>query len=308
MDVSESKEVTNPDNSSRLKQAAPRRIVKRLVIMVCSIVLGFLIVLSALLFLLQRRIIYHPHAYEPSYKILLPPNAVELNYRISSGQQVSFYIPSRADPTHAPEQLWLLFNGNAALGLDLLDFVKDVPDENAGFLFMDYPGYGACAGKPTRKSILASTEAAFGALSAHLKLEQSRLEEDLNVLGFSIGTAAALEFAARHPVKRVVLVAPFTSMLEMARLSVGTPLCHMLIDRYDNRARLAELAARDKPPTVHIFHGDADETVPFRMGAELAQRHPGMIVFHAVNGASHDSILDVARHQIFAAMTTEGVE
>jgi molybdopterin synthase catalytic subunit len=40
-----------------------------------------------------------------------------------------------------------------------------------------------------------------------------------------------------------VLVAPFTSLVEAARTRVGWPLCHLVLDRFDNRARLDALAA-----------------------------------------------------------------
>jgi pimeloyl-ACP methyl ester carboxylesterase len=83
---------------------------------------------------------------------------------------------------------------------------------------------------------------------------------------------------------------------------VGWPLCWLLLHNYDNRARLGELAARPRPPRVVIFHGDDDQSIPVAMGRELAAMFPGMIAFHEVPGAGHNTILSAARRQIFAAM------
>jgi pimeloyl-ACP methyl ester carboxylesterase len=135
-----------------------------------------------------------------------------------------------------------------------------------------------------------------------LKTTPSDLDPRLNVLGHSIGAAAALQFAAHHPVRRVVLAAPFTSLRDMARRTVGCPLCYLLRHNFDNRARLAELAARPQPPSVVIFHGTDDALIPEQMGRSLAGMFPRIVAFHEVEGADHNSVVFAAETQIFAAM------
>lgn len=273
-------------------------------ISIIGIILGLGMVYVMFLFFYQRRLIYFPRDYEPSELMAVPQNSIELTFQTSSGHQTAFYIhPERKDPKAPPDRLWVLFPGNASLALDWLELIESIPDRDAGFLLIDYPGYGKCQGKPSAKSIIESSESAFKALCEFLGTEVTRLETNLNVLGASLGTATGLAFAVRHPVRRIILVAPFTSLLDMARLSVGSPLCHLLIDRFDNRARLAELAQRPYPPEVHIFHGDADNITPLRMGQELAQLFPSMVTFHLVQGADHYSIFDMAKEQIIEVMT-----
>ena len=128
------------------------------------------------------------------------------------------------------------------------------------------------------------------------------LDENLNLLCISLGCATGLNFAVRHPVDRIILCAPFTSMRDMARRTVGWPLCWLLMHNYDNRARLGELAARPHPPRITIFHGDEDETVPISMGRQLAGLYPQMIVFHPVPGAGHNTVLSDSQSQIFAVI------
>ena len=71
---------------------------------------------------------------------------------------------------------------------------------------------------------------------------------------------------------------------------------------FDNRARLRELAAQPSPPRVTIFHGTADEVIPFKMGRTLGTMFPKITTFHAVPDATHDSIVYNAAPEIFSTM------
>ncbi|MFH0794481.1 MAG: hypothetical protein V2A74_10675, partial [bacterium] len=117
-----------------------------------------------------------------------------------------------------------------------------------------------------------------------------------------IGAAAGLNYAVRHPVRRVVLVSPFTSLSDMARRAVGWPLCKLLLEDYNNRARLRQLANRKNPPTVAILHGANDDIIPVGMGRELSETFPEMIAFTEIPHCDHNWILSVAEKQIHAAM------
>ena len=253
-----------------------------------------------LLFFFQHKLIWLPRHYTSDDEPLT--TAVALNYTTSQGFQRSFYIPPAANPSASPERLWVLFCGNGSLALDWADFVALAPDKHDGFLLFEYPGYGHCEGSATPANIKESSELALAQLARHLHMQPYEIEPKLNVIGHSIGCASALEFATRHPVQRVILAAPFTSLREMARRTIGWPLCWLLLHNFDNRARLAELASRTIPPHITIFHGSDDTLIPLQMGKSLAAMFPKMIAFHEVPQAGHNTIVDMAEAQIFAVM------
>lgn len=283
---------------------SPRRLLRQAMLNFILIIGGLAIVFCASLFVFQRKLIYLPRAYMPSYKITLPPNTIELPYSTpGSGAQVAFYIPPAADPAAPPGAIWMFFCGNASVGLDWLDFLDKFPDLHAGFLLYDYPGYGLNAGRPTRATIRESSDAAFAALAARLNTAPADLEPRLGLVAHSIGAAAALEFAIAHPPRRAILISPFTSLLDMARRTVGRPLANLAKDRFDNRARLDELAALPRPPVIHIYHGTDDEIIPFAMGRELAERHPAIITFNPIEGGDHNWLIDRIRPDLIAIMT-----
>lgn len=270
-------------------------------------VLGVLVLAAlALVFLIlfrQHDLIYHPRPYGRSYSIRLPKTAVELNYSTSEGRQTAFFIPPGNGARTSPLRLWALFCGNGSLALDWDDFINRCPDKGEAFLLVEYPGYGKCEGSASPAAIEESAEKAFDVLAGVLKTDRAALDQDVNVIGHSIGCATALNFSVHHPVRKVILVAPFTSLRDMARRTVGSPLCNLLIHNFDNRARLAELASYRTPPKIFIFHGSDDFTIPSRMGRELGGMFPAMTRFEELEGANHNSVLFEAAPKIYDLMT-----
>ncbi len=271
---------------------------KRFIVLVITAVSIAVLLLVGLLFFGQRRMIYFPQRYPEPHERLLTTSTVELAFQTNAGRQVAFYLAPATSGTTLPLRLWVFFPGNAMLALDWLDILEGSRRDGIGYLLLDYPGYGLCHGRPSRRAIGESCEAAFRALAEHLHVPVQQLERDLNLVGASLGTAAALEFAGSHPVRNVVLFAPFTSMVAMARRSVGWPLCYLLLDRYDNRLRLQELAGRSPQPSVVIFHGLADTLVPPSMSRDLVSAHPGMIRLRTVEKVDHNMILDASARDL----------
>jgi pimeloyl-ACP methyl ester carboxylesterase len=259
------------------------RIIKGLALGVALLAAGGL----TLLYVGQDHLIYHPVRYgprQPADRLAKAENF--LPYATEQGSQTAFYFqPGQSPPRH----LWVMFSGNASLALfTWTNLIRANADRHDAFLLLDYPGFGFCAGHPSPAGIEESANAALSAL--HQKLGAPL--PPLRVIGYSLGAATALQFAASHDVDRVVLLAPFTNISDM-----GRHLYHLwfvpgffIRDNFDNRARLAELARRRQPPRVIIFHGTDDECVPVAMGRELARRHPLMVTLHELPGRDHTSI------------------
>ena len=247
-----------------------------------------LVVVSTAAWYLQGHLIYHPRPYAPVVLAALPPHLVEIAYDTAQGPQVAFYLPPHDSPTHAPEALWVLFHGNGSLALEWLEHLSPGLKTPTGFLLIDYPGYGKCAGRSSRDAIVASFEAALHTLQQRYPAVRPAVERSLKVLGYSLGAAVALELATRYPTQHIVLLAPFTSMHDIASHLVVWPITTLLRERFDNIQALTTLAQRPVPPVVTIVHGDADEVVPVAMGRALAQTFPTMITYHELPGATHN--------------------
>lgn len=277
----------------------------RLARMAALVVLGFTVIFSLVLLGCQRQMIFPTAFVPPSVAADLPPEILTVEFETSQGRQVAFYQPPLSDPEAIPSPLWVCFNGNASAAVHWLDFIHNFPDRAAGFLLVDYPGYALCEGKPSPRAITESSAAAMEALAEALGVEEEALHGDLRTLGYSMGAAAALDFATRRPVRQAVVISPFTSLLDMAKRAAPWPFHHLLLHRYDNMARLAELRDQDEPPRVAVFHGSNDPVIPVEHGRRMAAEFPALVDYTEVTGGDHDAIIFSGRDQIIDTMTRQ---
>lgn len=262
-------------------------------------VLGVSLLLLAglsILYFQQHSMVYHPRPYDESYVYALPGDAVEINYTAGAAKCSAYYLPG-ANLT--PKRIWLAFCGNGSLALDWTTILRDYPWNGDAFLLIDYPGYGKNGGYATIASTRASAEAALKALAERLQTDEDHLR--LCAIGHSLGAAVALDFAARHKIDRVVLIAPFTTLREEAATMVGGWIARLLIESYDNRANLSEMLKRNANTQIAIFHGTNDQVIPVRMGRELAREFPS-VEFFTVKNADHVSVLNHGHDKVIQWM------
>jgi len=259
-----------------------------------AVVGASLLLLAALsiLYFRQHSMVYHPRLYDDSYAYAFPANGVEINYTVATAKYVAYYIPG-AKPV--PKRLWLAFCGNGSLALDWTTILRDYPWNGDAFLLVDYPGYGKNGGYATIASTRSSAEAALKVLTERLHTDEDHLT--LCTIGHSLGSAVALDFAAKHRVQKAVLIAPFTTLREEAATILGGWVARLLMESYDNRANLAETAKRNPAARIAIFHGTDDNVIPVRMGTELAREFP-FVEFFAVEGTDHVTVLNHAHDDI----------
>jgi pimeloyl-ACP methyl ester carboxylesterase len=246
----------------------------------------------------QARLIYPaPHYGERGLRGL-PAGLTVLRDPSDPASVVGFYRePTGGGP---PSKLWVAFGGNGDLALRWDPLLAPAATNGIGILMVEYPGYGARPGRPTPEALLAGGETTFKALAQHVNVDEATLQARTSVLGYSLGSAVALSYAALHPVQRIVLVSPFTSMLDMARRLVGEPLCHLLRHRYDNLASLRAVREHGHPPLT-ILHGERDSFIPSQMGEALAAADPGSR-FELVPGANHGDVVDLAAERLRALL------
>jgi len=243
---------------------------------------------AALLLGWQERMIYFPRNYAAGEVADFVARGGEvLPFVTAQGGQRAFFRPGRPDA----DRLWLLCAGNASLALDLSEEARRW-DPGAGWLFVDYPGYGGNPGRPSPGAVRETLRGAVMALAAHLGTTPAALAPRLGAAGQSLGAAAALMAADEFQWNRVVLLAPFTTMTEMGRLVVGWPLCLLNRHRYDNRRPLASLCARGA--RVWIVHGVDDEAIPVAMARDLAAVDARAVRLVEVPGGRHNDLWDVA--------------
>lgn len=147
-----------------------------------------------------------------------------------------------------------------------------------GVLLVEYRGYGGNPGAPSEQGLYQDGRAAMAFLAA-----QGVAPRRTIIAGHSLGTGTATEMARAFSPCALILLAPFTSLPDAAAAAVPfVPAQWLLRDRFDNRAKLPELAM-----PVLILHGTEDAIVPFAQGQALAAAS-SPATFRAFAGAGHE--------------------
>ena len=287
---------------------------KVFLLVIFALVLFFLL----MFFLGQGKMIYFPRSYVANTPLLEKVTAHSYD---SGGKKQWVYLlkrdgasfqdrvsPDRVSPDRvSPDRVWWLFGGNGSVALDWVSLVEKAdPSANHAFVLFDYPGYGFNSGRPGPKAIFQSVDDAIPVVARQLALNPEALMNRSSGMGHSLGCAVALDSANRHGWNRVVAVSPFTTMQAMAERSVGGLLSKLLNHHYDNEVSIDALVDRGDS-MVTIFHGDADNLVPYEMGEALAGRdESGRVVdFVPVRRAGHNDIIGALEVELVAILNAE---
>ena len=237
-----------------------------------------LVVVSAIMLLFERKLIYFP---QRSHDILprdLGLAFEDLSLTAEDGVRIhAFYLP----PPGVPRWTVLLAHGNAGNMSHRLDRTLLLQSKlDAAVLLFDYRGYGRSEGSPDEEGTYRDARAAHRFL-----VEEKRVRPDRLVLfGESLGSAVALDLALSRPCRALVLESPFASVPAMARAVYPfLPLWPLVRTRYDNEAKAPRLTV-----PLLVLHGDRDEVVPFAQGRRVFEAAPGPKRFFAIPRAGHN--------------------
>jgi hypothetical protein len=229
------------------------------------------------------------------------PDNMRLEFNTDQGRQVAYYLPPLINPEKPPPRLAILYPGIGSVALGWLRFIDPEEAPDTGWLMIDYPGRGESDGDLDPSDLYKNSEGALATLAGHFGVE--RLTSELELLGHSFGSGAALQFAARNPkqVKRIVLVAPFDTLRRAVAIKSWL-LALILPSQIDNRKLIRKLLKSPDPPEITIFHGEEDRTLPVRMGRNLRDVAPDRIDYREFPGDSHVGILTTRHKLILTAL------
>ncbi len=149
-----------------------------------------------------------------------------------------------------------------------------------GVLLVEYRGYGdSRAAAPTEQGLYDDAECALDMLA------RAGTGADRVVLwGTSLGTGVAAEMARRGKGARLVLETPYTSLPDLVTDVIPlVPAGLLLPDLFDTLSKADGI----RVPTL-VIHGDADEIVPFAMGARVAEAIRGAALLRVPGGHHGD--------------------
>ncbi|MFO0596873.1 MAG: alpha/beta hydrolase [Myxococcaceae bacterium] len=180
------------------------------------------------------------------------------------------------------------FHGNGESAASLKWLAEEFRMRGLGFVAVEYPGYPGASGEPSETANLAAARAALEHLTTSLHVDRARLVLE----GQSLGTGVATRLASEGWGRRLVLLSPYTAIVDVAAGAFPwVPVRALMRDRYDSLS----VAPAVKQP-VFIVHGRRDEVVPFALGETISKAF-ARVEFVPVDDAGHndlwrDTVLD----------------
>jgi hypothetical protein len=238
------------------------------------VVAGLYALLVAVMAIAQRRLIYLPDAVRVAPTSVGLSGVVEETLSTPDGERlVMWYAPPRPG-----RKTFLYFHGNAAGLADRAERIRIMAEEGFGVLMLAYRGYSGSSGSPSEAANVADGKRAYAWL-----IDKGVKPEDIILFGESLGSGVAVQVAAEHKIRGLVLDSPFTSLTDVAAGRFPyLPVRLAMLDRYDSLSRIGGLST-----PLLVFHGDRDEVVPYELGLRLfnAAREPKRMV--TFNGFGH---------------------
>lgn len=246
------------------------------VLLIAFVLVVTLALLLALLWLVQRRLIYVParEPLPPAAEVL--PGGRDVTLRTADGLVLGgWYVPADADGYTV-----LMAGGNGRNRLGRAPLARAFAGAGFAVLLFDYRGYGDSPGSPSERGLAMDVRAAYRQL-----VDVERVPADRIVFfGESLGSAVVTGLATEHRPAGLVLRSPFVSLPAAASVHYPmVPVSLLLKDRYP----VAEQIARVDVPTV-VVYGTRDSVVPPGQSHRVATRAPGLIEEYVLDGVDHN--------------------
>ncbi len=232
------------------------------------------------LYFMANRAVYHPWKHpQGNWELQSHLAAEDVLLRAADGVRLHGWWIRPPDARVAT----LFLHGNAGNITHRAASAAEIAAAGSAVLLLDYRGYGKSEGRPTEKGLYADAEAGYD----HL-LQAGFHAQQIVAHGESLGTAPAVDLAARRPVGGLVLEAGFSSARDVAGriLPFIGPL---VLSGFDSRSKIAAVRA-----PVLMIHGDRDEVIAFDLGQKLFQAARQPKEFWQITGAMHNNLLAVA--------------
>ena len=228
----------------------------------------------------QRGLQYFPEKDLGDPKIPEALSAKILKVQTEDGfQNIAWFAP----PRESDGKVIVHFHGNGGNISHRAATASFYQKLGYGILLCEYRGYGGNPGSPTEQGLYRDGRACVNYL-----LDNGYRLDQLVFYGESIGSGVAVQMAVEFQPRRLVLEAPFTSAVAVAKTAYAfLPVDMMMLDRFESIDKIEKVKT-----SLLVIHGTDDRVVPYELGKKLfeAAKHPKEFV--TVEKGGHSNLYD----------------
>jgi uncharacterized protein len=240
----------------------------------------------------QEAIIFHPKHIEKGYQFGYDFDFEEIFFDVDENIQLHGLL-SKQDSSQG---LIFYLHGNAGNCTALAGLNNVYSQFNYDVFVLDYRSYGKSNGELTDEEQFYE-DAQF----AYDEIKKRYAEENIIIIGFSVGTATAAWLASQNNPSKLILQAPYYSMLRMKDVNYSFIPDFVVNFEFETYKYLEHV----RSPT-YIFHGDRDETIHVSNAVDMEEfLKPGdqLII---LEGQRHNGIDKNAEYQKHFRELVEG--
>jgi uncharacterized protein len=173
---------------------------------VFGLVLAGYVAAAALLYVVQRNLLYLPPQTVRTAPASVEFPAEEIVLDTADGEKVIvWHVPAQAG-----KFVVVYFHGNGDVLALRVPRLREMFADGTGLVALSYRGYAGSTGQPSEKGLLADAAAAYAFTAARYAPDR------IAIWGFSLGTGPAVAVAAEQPIGKLILEAPYTSTADVA--------------------------------------------------------------------------------------------
>jgi pimeloyl-ACP methyl ester carboxylesterase len=183
----------------------------------------------------------------------------------------------------AGTQRWIVFfygNGMTVAGTGAVR--RWLGSTGYGVACVEYAGFGVSSGSPSEHGCYRSADAAI----TYLQRQASATPDQVTLIGWSLGSAVAIDLASRRDVRAQVLLSPLTSLLACAIDMTRIGKTSFAIGPFDALSRARSVGC----PTL-IISGSEDALTRPWMATELTKAMRSHARLVSLAGVGHNDML-----------------
>jgi len=243
------------------------------------ILIGLALYLAGLLFVYtqQRKLMYFPPTNYLTPSDVGLEQAKEITVRSKTGDELlAWWVAPQAR-----KPVIMFFHGNGSAVYSNHDIYRDLSASGYGILGVAYPGYPGSSGKPTEAALVAAAYTQYDFL-----IDQGTEADSIIFYGTSLGAGVAAQLSKTRKPALIIMEAPFTSALDIARSQLKIyPVSLLMKDTF-----LSDEALQGSDIPMLWLHGTNDTIISHEMGQHLFEGYDGPKVAHVIQGGQHTNL------------------
>lgn len=232
---------------------------KKILFRVLFVLLFLYIALCVFFYFFQERVIFFPTKLDKNYAYQFEGDFEEINITSENGISINTLLFKTNSDTLKDCILYL--HGNAGTLKMWGNMASQYTGLGYDILFLDYRGFGKSDGKIIdEEQLFRDNQVVYDTL------KQRYGEQNITIIGFSIGTGMAAKLAADNDPRMLILKAPYYELTDVVQ--EFCPVIPDFLVRY--KLETYKYLQECKMP-IYVFHGTDDWTINHNNSIKLKQ-------------------------------------